>query len=448
MIKKKGKKYFFKKTDSIYKKIKKIGHFIVKKWPDYRNNSMIYYTLAVMTMERSDPDEIKKVVGGYLTKGLENSEKGSIIYKKLIVKAADHFYEIKDYRRSSRFYQVVICLKKDKWYTRYLFNLAWSMMGIDQKNKARKYAQKALFLSLTSKDDDRYVDYSNNVIQYMSSFIDEYNLEDSLKIFRPSFEHFTIDQFESIAESSKEIGKYGIADYFFGKAMDLSDEKDQGSFFERSMKRLDFYFEIKQHQKIKKTTRYLANTGKFKAFDKKQKKILIGKIKKYIRSLQEKKNKINLSNILYNLDTLKIIDKKNKHLYLFFQGESFFLNKKFVKSLEYYKKSLEMIKLKKKINKKRIKMVFDSMLKALEKSKLTSLKKNNWNIYIYKNHLSIFPVEPRSKVIYQKLFNLYYKKKQYKKYENIFLMYSKYYSKKASVQMKISKSKNSCSQKL
>ena len=90
---------------------------------------------------------------------------------------------LKKYRQAVRYYRRVIKFDEDKWYTRSLFNLAWSLMSINKPDAAKKYIRKSLSLSLKAKGNGRYVDYSDNVIDSFPFFIDENNLKKSVSFF-------------------------------------------------------------------------------------------------------------------------------------------------------------------------------------------------------------------------------------------------------------------------
>ena len=143
-IARKGRNYYFRESLGYYKKIKKIGRLMVKRWPTFEHNDEIYYRLATMTIERNDQKEMAREVEYYLKKGLAVAKKGTNIYALLNVRLADHYYNFKKHKKAARYYLRAIKYKKDKWRTRSLFNLAWSLMSINKTKEAKKYIRDFL----------------------------------------------------------------------------------------------------------------------------------------------------------------------------------------------------------------------------------------------------------------------------------------------------------------
>ena len=96
---------------------------------------------------------------------------------------AEYYYNLKKYKEASRYYLKVVKFNKDKWYTRHLYNLAWSLMSINKTRYAIKYIKKTLVLSMEGKKTGQYVDYSDNVLDSFPYFVDEKNLKKSVELF-------------------------------------------------------------------------------------------------------------------------------------------------------------------------------------------------------------------------------------------------------------------------
>ena len=90
-----------------------------------------------------------------------------------------------------------------------------------------------------------------------------------------------------------------------------------------------------------------------------------------------------------------------------------FSQQKYLKALGLYRQSLDNM-LKNNIweNNKLVKKVFDSIIESLNKSNLSNRHKKKWNKYIYTTHVKIYPIDDRSKIMYQKLYNIYHQEKK------------------------------------
>ena len=424
-IARKGRDYYFRESLVSYKKIKKMGRLIIKRWPAFKHNDEIYYSLAAITLDRNNQGEIAREVGYYLKKGLKVASKDSVVYRKLSVKMADHYYHFKKYKKAAQYYLRSIKYDEDRWHTRSLFNLAWSLISINRPKEARKYIRDSLNLSLKAKKNGRYVDYSDNVLDSFPFFVDEGNLEKSVRFFENKVLFESSESMLRAAENSRGFGKYKLADYFYKKAFEI--ELKQGGWnaaFEIVKKKLDFYVEIRRHTKIIKYVRSLAEKHKKKKMlDGKQRKILVERIKRHIRILQDKSAAEQINKVLFHFDTLKMLNPKKRASYTFYQGEALYAQKKYRKALDYYRNALKMTSNDKKITKN----IFDSLIKSLVNVEMNAAQKKKWNTYIYVRHIKIFPVHERSRKMYQKLYNIYYKDKKYKKCKGVLNMYVKNY---------------------
>ena len=244
---------------------------------------------------------------------------------------------------------------------------------------------------------------------------------------------FFLNSTESLlraAENSKSFGKYKLADYLFEKVFQLElDKKGWSGAFEIVVKRLDFYKETRRDVQFVQYVRSLAKQNrKEKMLGKKQERILVERVKRYIRILQDKAHRDEIGKVLFSFDTLKILNPKESLSYTFYQGEALYAQKKYNKALDKYRKALSVVLAGNyPKNKKIIKSIFDSIIKSLAESDLGEIQKKKWNTYIYTSHMEIYPVNERSRKMYQKLYNVYYKDKKYKKCKDVLNLYVKNY---------------------
>ena len=427
----KGRDYYFRGSLVYYKKIKKLGNFLVKRWPSFEYNDEIYYNLAAITIERNNQKEIERQVARYLKRALRATKKGSKIYKRAVVKLADHYYNLKNYKQSSRYYFIAIKFdKKSKWYTRHLFNLGWSLMSLNKTKQARKYIRDSLALSLKSKKNGRYVDYSDNVLDSLPVFIDEKDLKSSIGFFEDNLPAVEQDSLIQLATNAQGFGKYKMADYFYDKALKTALEKEGWiGGFEVVKKMLDYYLEVRRDKRIINFTRKLAvQDRKEKIFNKKQRQVLGERIKRHIRVVQDKSQAKEIGKVLYHFDTLKILEPAKKVTYVFYQAEALFAHKQYLKALRYYRRALHGMNRSKKFDiQPGARKIFDGMIASLNKVNINEKKKNQWNAYIYRNHIRIFPVDERSRKMYSKLYNIYLNQKKYAQCKKVLVSYAKSY---------------------
>ena len=78
------KKWFFRRSIALYKKIKREGLLIAKKWPKYSGIAKIYYALASNTINHNDPVKTQKELPRYLKMVLKRAPSNSIMAKKIL----------------------------------------------------------------------------------------------------------------------------------------------------------------------------------------------------------------------------------------------------------------------------------------------------------------------------------------------------------------------------
>ncbi len=424
-VDKKKKEDYFRHSNRIYNKIQKVGRIVLTKYPKFQHNDEISYILAVMTIERGNQDEIKKKVASYLKHGITKSKQGSPTYKKLVIKLAEHYYDQKNHSEAVKYYHQVLSFNKDKWYTRYLYNMGLSLMALEKTDKAKEYIKKSLTLSIRNK---KYISYSEKIFDKLPIFIDKTDIEGFFLPFKPYLKLRSKDFFIKMAALAKEVGKYSFTIYILEYAIKIFREKgNANNVFRFQMEKMDFYLEVKKDKTLITYTRNFVEKYKH-SFQKKQKKEISERIKRHIRSLQDQGNPKNLDAVVFNFNTLKILDPKNSISYFFYEGEAYFFYKKYNQAFSTYKTALEKIKKTKGVAKDPLtKKIFDSMIKSLEQGLYSAKKKESYNIYVYKNHLRIYPKSERSRKMYQRLFNIYFKNKNYKNCEKVLSIYLKNY---------------------
>ena len=106
------------------------------------------------------------------------------------------------------------------------------------------------------------------------------------------------------------------------------------------------------------------------------------------------------------------------------------LKEKYARALKFYLKAIKALKEKKDRNKEDetiVRKTFDSMFAALEKARLNKKRLSHWRVLTYTQYLSIYPGGKHSPSLYQRLFNIYYQRKDIKKCEEVLTSYVKHY---------------------
>jgi hypothetical protein len=468
--KKKGKKFFFKKSTAKYKEVRRDALRLMRKWPRFNYNSEIYFTLALNSRDYGGDKETEK----FLLKSLKVAIPRSPIIHSAKTSLAEYYYNSKKYKKAIRYYKDVLKNTEDEWYTKHLYNVSWCYIKTKQYDAAIDSAKLSFF---TSKNKS-YISVKRQVLDSIGFF---FVLGERVK----EGASFYIDNVESPGEYMIKMAKktaddkgYELANFVFDAALSNSiDKKNTEEEVEIRLSQLDFFRNFKKFEKFWNTTVALDKINKVKPIGEDFKVTAVEKIRSFVGYLQvrfTRNSKTNIESysqqdknrILNFFEVLSRLNPPKTDSYHFYQGETLFAVNEFKQSFSYYQKGLEFNKLKdlreklknpkrkvkkvakkrkasnsKKIQKKKIdpkleKMVkslpkmtkeekvahtalkvkfFDSLLASLENGTFSKDLRYKNTVYTYQNHIDIYPKNPRSRIIYRKLFNLHLTKLDIKK---------------------------------
>jgi len=462
--KSKGKKYFFRKSTAMYKKVRKDALRLMKKWPRFKYNSEIYFTLALNSRDYGGDKETEK----FLLKSLKVSIPRSPIIHSAKTSLAEYYYNTKKYKKAIRYYKDVLKNTEDEWYTKHLYNVSWCYVKTRQYDAAIDSAKLSFFTSRNKS----YISVKNQVLTSIGFF---FVLGERVK----EGASFYIDNVESPGEYMIKMAKktaddkgYELANYVFAAALNNAvDKKHVDEEVEIRLAQLDFFRNFKKFEQFWGTTIALDKINKAKPLGEDFKISAVEKIRSFVGYLQvrftrnsktniESYDKSDKDRILNFFAVLTRLNPPKTDSYHFYQGETLFAVNEFKQSFSYYQQALDFNKLKdqrellakkkKQVNRSKSKSknkvskkqilndeekqdprllalplmsadekiahaklkikLFDSLLASLENGRFSKEERYNNTVYTYKNHIDIFPKDPRSRLIYLKLFNLHLSK--------------------------------------
>ncbi len=150
--KKHPKSYFFKKSTDLYSKTLALGNKIIKKFPNNRYKTEIYYTLALNSRDFSKDGKTEQ----FLLKSLSSTRgRETATSYNAKVSLAEHYYNEKKYKKAIQYYKQVVRNRSDEWYSKHLFNYSWCLFktrrydeAISNVKVAYKYSRKKKYISL------------------------------------------------------------------------------------------------------------------------------------------------------------------------------------------------------------------------------------------------------------------------------------------------------------
>jgi hypothetical protein len=437
------KPHFFKQSVKLNKKVETLGLYITKRWKNYRSNAHIFYTLALNERDFN----FSKNTERYLLKSLRVAPHGSPIVHHVKTTLAEMYYNNKKYSKAVRLYKDVIKNNGDEWYAKHHYNYSWCLL----KTKRLSMALEHMLAAFKYSRNSRYVSVESQVLDAISIlYIQNDKIKEGTEFYITKVEE-PAEYITKFATRAQTTRKYQDVNAIIVTGIESAKDKKQHSQLVHYYNyQLEFYRTYKRTREHLTTTEKLTDLFKLKHLNGEELTESIEKVKSYVGFLQiklSKNKKINigdydqelLKNTLSYFDFLKTLDKDNKQKYLYFQGETLFSVGEFKMAYGKYAKTLENMKRIKKVelakakkekkqptlswDDKFAKKVINSLLASLERFEGTSNTK--YQTYVYSNHVNIWPKDKKSKLIYPKLFTIYFKKKNLKKTINIVKNYNK-----------------------
>lgn len=332
-------------------------------------------------------------------------------YEVLIAtKLADYHFNEKQYPQAAKYYRKLIKDKKNKWVTKFYYNLAWSEVKMQNFNASLDYLRKAHVF-------DRKKGYYRIGEQLSDAILLFYAYSKRTGEGLSYIKKHNIDSFKNLLKYAHyvyENGDRNNVDLVFNKLEKrrLNDEQK----FQLLSKRIVAYRGTKKFTKLqgyfarfKKSLR----RKKIKNVKKETHTELINGIKSYTGYLQElvkskrlisaKIKKKYIRYVAYNFSVLKTVDKKNKLQYAYYEGETYFSLKDFKRASFVYSMGIKQHKKEKgSRNNPFLAKSFDSLFKSLEKMKKPSARTI---LFSYEAYLHFFPKNSKSILVYQRLLN-------------------------------------------
>ena len=459
-----GKSYYFKESSRMYRKVKRDGLNIIKRWPRFKYVSDIYYTLALNSRDYGGDHETEK----YLLKALRTSHKYSKSLHSIKTSLAEYYYNKKKYEKAIRFYKDVLKNKEDEWYTKHLYNVSWCYIKTNQYDLAIDHAllsfeSSKILLEDTPKDAPaikKYIPVTDQVLDSIGLFyVLAERIKEGTRFYIDNVEH-PADYLIKMAKKTAEDKGADLAEYIYVSALDNAlDKKDKDKKYlneevQIRIELLDFYRNFKKFEKFWKISVALDEINQEKKISEINEEYQIQiteKLRSFVGYLQVRFTRNSQQNIQEFsedqrdriIDFFDILARINPHetdSYRFYQGETFFAISDYKSSFEYYQRALEAHRTRYKKEEKEIrtqklgpkekiakvpyiampiekeekkkhveltKKIFDALLASLENGKFVKTMNFERTVYTYKNHILAYPSNERTRKIHTKLFNLY-----------------------------------------
>ncbi len=429
-VQKNGKESFFKASQEQYKTAQSYALTIISQYPKYQRIAEIYYALAINSRDYGTSAETEK----FLKHAIANSTTESKTMYNAKTALAEYYYNNKRYHEAVVYYNDVLKNNDDEWHGKHLYNAAWCHL----KERNFKKALELMKLSFESTKNKKYVSMKEQVFVAIGIFFVQADQPyEGVEFFEtntnPSSPHLL-----GLALSSMNKSNFSITDEILKAALkDTKKRKDANGEMKVRLTQLDVYRESKKDDEYFNTANAILDLHKKNKLDKDDLFMAQNKIKEVsgfmqINLIKDKSkdpvvfNKEDYKKIMRYFDILSSLDRPNKKLYRYYQGETALSTQDYQTALKYYVRSVMNSKMAKDGGEPTRKSL-EAMLATMEYAKLPKAKEDEYTIFAFKNFVIFYPQSDKSQAIYQKLFNKYFELNRIKKAVNTLMVYKHFY---------------------
>jgi hypothetical protein len=423
---KNGKAAFFKASQEQYKTAQAYALTIVNQYPKYVRIAEIYYALAINSRDYGTNEETERFLKMSISKSAENSK--TMYNGKTAL--AEYYYNTKRYHEAVGFYTDVLKSSDDEWYGKHLYNAGWCHL----KERNFKKALELIKLSYETTKNKKYVSMKEQVFSAIGIFFVQADATyEGIEFFEAN-SNPSAPNLLGLAQSSMNKSNFSMTDDVLKAALkDTKKRKDFNGEMKVRLAQLDIYRESKKEEEYFNTANSILELHKKFAIDKDDLFMAQNKIKEVAGFMQinlvkdKTKDPISYSKddykkIMRYFDILSSLDRPNKKLYRYYQGETALSAQDYTVALKYYVRSIMNSKLTKEKD-DTTRKALDAMLSTIEYAKLPKAKEDEYTIFAFKNFVIFYPVSDKSQAIYQKLFNKYFELNRIKKAVNLLMVY-------------------------
>ncbi len=427
---KNGKETFFKASQEQYKTAQSYALTIISQYPKYPRIAEIYYALAINSRDYGTASDTER----FLKLAIANSTGESKTMYNAKTALAEYYYNNKRYHEAVVYYNDVLKNPDDEWYGKHLYNAGWCHL----KERNFKKALDLIKLSYETTKNKKYVSMKEQIFMAIGIFFVQADATyEGVEFFEananPSAPHLL-----GLALSSMNKNNFSMTDEVLKAALkDTRKRKDPNGEMKVRLTQLDVYRESKKDDQYFDTANSILELHKKNKLDKDDLFQAQNKIKEVagfmqINLIKDKSkdpvvySKDDYKKIMRYFDILSSLDRPNKKLYRYYQGETALSAQDYQVALKYYVRAVMNAKLTKDKNETTRKSL-DAMLATIELAKLPKAKEDEYTIFAFKNFVIFYPQSDKSQAIYQKLFNKYFELNRIKKAVNILMVYKFYY---------------------
>ncbi|MCY4644336.1 MAG: hypothetical protein OXB88_06915 [Bacteriovoracales bacterium] len=422
-----SRKRFFSNSRKYFSRAQKICLGIIRKFPRFKLKSEVYYILAFNSKEFGKNRDSEK----YFSLARRHSRKGSNIYKKASLALAEFNYNDKSYRKALSLYESGMRGKKDKWWTKDAFNMAWVYYRRGKFSKAISLMKEIYRQS----ENPKFIDMREKVKSDIGLFYVSANrLSDGIEFYQD----LGIDIYPHLYD----LGKLLMDQKKYTEAVKVLLQAKKGlegdKLIDANLTLLNLFEKSGRYHKHFKLSQEIYEAFAEGDLEDEKLEAFLFQLKKVSGVLQKKvlkgakknrknrREKADLAGKYFDLIAKILPKEKGKYLYL--KAETYYGSKLMEKAIAAYRESFYYER--ERGNKKQMRLSLEGMMAALAYPGLSKKIKEKHYIQTYNAYLKVDRKSKKAEKIYQKIFQSYFDKKDLENAENVLKSYKIYFPNK------------------
>lgn len=426
------KSQYFAQSRKYFSQAQKMGRRIIGRFKRFKLKADVYYILAYNAKEFNNKKDAKK----YFSLVLKSANKNSEIYKKAALALGELYYNERNYSKALPLYRSGMRGKKNKWWTKDSFNMAWSLYRRKQYSHAINLMQEIYQLS----EESKYVDMRAQVERDIGLFYLSANrLDEGIDFYRRIGKDLSAQLYEMgkiLIDQKKPVEAEKVL-------REAKKKLPRDKTIDVNLTLLTLFLEYQKYNDHLKVSREMHAVEKEGDLSSEQREVFVFQLKKMGGILQKqvlskgskankrrRRSKAKAAAEYFNI--LSEIEPKQRGKYLYLRAETYYAAGLMGEALTSYQKSFEYEN--KRGNKKQAKLSIEGVLAALASPKMPKKIKEKHYLSSYNAYLKMDRRSKRADTIYQRIFQRYFDKKDLKNAENVLRSYRANFPKKNSTQ--------------
>jgi tetratricopeptide (TPR) repeat protein len=411
----------FKESRRYFDQAQKTVLVLLKKFKNFNEKGDAYYILAYNAKELKQEEQSKK----FFQKALEESRSNSVVADKSRIALAEIYFNKGSFDKSMTLYEAALKTKRDKWWTKDAFNLAWSYFKMGRYDKAINLMTESYELSKNSK----YIDMTKSIERDLAFFYTEAGKSNEAIAFYKKNGKSVSEIMLKVGRYLKTQGKFAAAEKTLSDALQhKTSEKEE---VELNIELISLYEKFGRDLKHLETSRALASQFSKGTLTPEQVEVLRFNVQKMSALIQQqlvaktyetqsevREKKAEAANEYFMMYAL--VSPEKSGMAYFHAGETYFAIGKFEKAIPMYAESIKKAQQHK--DKKTENLASNALMVSLGK---TNDKKTSEEFLVpaYESYLAIDPTGDKSNVVYQRLFSTHLGKKNVVEAEKVLMKY-------------------------